>query len=121
MKQTTLLMGLLAVASIGLGLPGVAHASNLSIGVQADNLQLGIIIGPTPPPSVVVPGPVVAAPVGPPPPMVYTAPNLPYNYFVSRRSTTCTTKAADSGRAIITARGQSSVSRKCLARSSACP
>lgn len=60
------------------GGPSTAHAQSVSIGVQTNNVQLGINLGPTPPPLVVVPGPVVAAP-GPP---VYYAPNLPYNYFV---------------------------------------
>ena len=65
--------GLLALA-IGARLPAIAHAQSVSIGVQTNNVQLGINLGPTPPPLVAVPGA--------PPQSVYYAPNLPYNYFV---------------------------------------
>ena len=83
MRRTAVWAGILALAAIGIGLPGAAAAQSVSIGVQTDSLHLGINLGPTPPPLVVVPGPVVAAP-GPPTPPVYYAPNLPYNYFVYR-------------------------------------
>jgi hypothetical protein len=76
-----LLVTILCGLALGLGLPGTAHPDSFSVGVQTSNLNLGINIGPTPPPLVVVPAPVVVAP-GPPSPVVYTAPSLPYNYFV---------------------------------------
>lgn len=86
MTRAAAFAGILAVAAVGVGLPGMAHAQSVSIGVQTDSMHLGIHIGPPPPPLVVVPGPVVVAPgpPGPPPPPVYYAPNLPYNYFVYR-------------------------------------
>ena len=80
MRHSAMWAGLLALA-VGAGLAGTAHAQSVSIGVQTNNMQLGINLGPTPPPLVAVPGPVVAVP-GPPPPPVYYAPDLPYNYFV---------------------------------------
>ena len=85
MRRVLIVAGILALAAAGVGLPGRAHAASVNIGVQTDNLHLGINLGPTPPPLVVVPAPVVVAPPGPPappPPPVYTAPGLPYNYFV---------------------------------------
>jgi hypothetical protein len=85
MRRAILFASLLAVAAAGVGVPRMAHAASVNIGVQTDNLHLGIAIGPTPPPLVVVPAPVVVVPPGPPtppPPPVYTAPGLPYNYFV---------------------------------------
>jgi hypothetical protein len=87
MRWATRFASLLAipVAAAALDLAGVADAASVNVGVQTDNLNLGIAIGPTPPPLVVVPGPVVVVPPGPPappPPAVYTAPGLPYNYFV---------------------------------------
>jgi hypothetical protein len=84
MRRVILIAGLFAVAAAGLWLPASAQAASVNIGVRTDNLHLGISIGPTPPPLVVVPGP-VAAPPGPPPPPVYTAPGLPYNYFVYQK------------------------------------
>jgi hypothetical protein len=84
MRRMRLVASLFAVVAAGLWLPASAQAASVNIGVRTDNLHLGIIIGPTPPPLVVVPGPVAAAP-GPPPPPVYTAPGLPYNYFVYQK------------------------------------
>ena len=78
MKRTAMWACVVALAAASMGGSSTAHAQSVSIGVQTNNVQLGINLGPTPPPLVVVPGPVVAAP-GPP---VYYAPNLPYNYFV---------------------------------------
>ena len=86
MRQVAVLAGILAVTAAGVGLPGLAQADSVSIGVQTNNMQLGINIGPTPPPLVVVPGPAVAGPPGPPPPPVYTAPGLPYTYFVYQKA-----------------------------------
>lgn len=80
-RRTALWAGVLAVAVAATGVPAIADAQGVSIGVRTDNLHLGINLGPTPPPLVVVPGPVVAVP-GPPPPPVYYAPDLPYNYFM---------------------------------------
>ncbi len=88
MRRATLVAGILAAAAAGLVHPGLAHADNLSVGVQTSSMSLGINIGNTPPPVVAVPGPVVAVPPGrpgPPPPVVYTAPDLPYNYFVYQK------------------------------------
>ena len=82
MRKVILFASLLAVTAAGLCLPGMAQAGSVNIGVQTDNLNLGIAIGPTPPPLVVVPAPVVVAPSGPPPPPAYSATGLPYNYFV---------------------------------------
>ena len=82
MRRTALWAGILAMTAIGVRLPGAAAAQSVSIGVQTDSLHLGINLGPTPPPLVVVPGPLATAP-GPP---VYYAPNLPYNYFVYRNA-----------------------------------
>lgn len=85
MRRVSIVAGILALAAAGVGLPGMAHATSVNIGVQTDNLHLGINLGPTPPPLVAVPAPVVVAPPGPPAPPsppVYTAPGLPYNYFV---------------------------------------
>lgn len=81
MKRTVMWAGVVALAAASMGLPATAHAQSVSIGVQTNNGQLGINLGPTPPPLVVVPGPVMAVP-GPPPPPVYYAPDLPYNYFM---------------------------------------
>jgi hypothetical protein len=85
MRQVAVLAAILAVTAAGVGLPGLAQADSVSIGVQTNSMQLGINIGPTPPPLVVVPGPAVVGPPGPPPP-VYTAPGLPYNYFVYQKA-----------------------------------
>ncbi len=85
MTRSTRLAAILTVAVVCVGLAGVAQAQSVSIGVQTNNVQLGINLGPTPPPLVVVPGPVVVAPGAPAPPPVYYAPNLPYNYFVYRQ------------------------------------
>jgi len=85
MRRAIILASVLIVAVVGLGLPGLAHAQNVSIGVQTNNMQLGINLGPTPPPMVVVPAPVVVAPGVAAPPPVYYAPNLPYNYFVYQK------------------------------------
>jgi len=85
MRRAPLLVSLLGIAAVGMSLPGMAQAASVNIGVQTDSLHLGINIGQAPPPLVVVPAPVVVAPPGPPappPPPVYTAPGLPYNYFV---------------------------------------
>jgi hypothetical protein len=84
MSRTILLATLLGGMILGLGLPGTAHPDSFSLGVQTNNMSLGIQLGPAPPPLGGVPAPVVVAPgpPGPPPPVVYTAPNLPYNYFV---------------------------------------
>lgn len=73
MRRAVVLASLLAAAAACFWLPGVVRADNLSIGVQTDNVRLGIQIG-DPPPLVVVPGT-----------SVYTAPDLPYNYFVYRK------------------------------------
>jgi hypothetical protein len=81
MRRTIILASILTVAAVGMGLPGMAHAQNVSIGVQTNNMQLGINLGPTPPPMVAVPAPVVVAPGVPVPPPVYYAPNLPYHYL----------------------------------------
>jgi hypothetical protein len=81
MKRTVMWVGVVALAAASLGWPATAHAQSVSIGVQTNNVQLGINLGPTPPPLVLVPGPMVAVP-GPPPPPVYYAPGLPYNYFM---------------------------------------
>jgi hypothetical protein len=85
MRRAIILASILGVTTLGLGLPGLARADSLSVGVQTSNLKLGINIGSTPPPLVVVPGPGMAGPPGPPPPPVYTAPGLPYNYFVYQK------------------------------------
>jgi hypothetical protein len=69
-----------------LGLPEIAPAQSVNIGVQTSSVQLGINIGPQPPPMVVVPPPVMVAPGPPGPPPVYYAPNLPYNYFVYKKA-----------------------------------
>ena len=82
MTRSALLASVLTVAVAGVGLAGTAHAQSVRIGVQTSNVQLGINLGPAPPPLVVVPAPVVVAPGPPAPPPVYYAPNLPYNYFV---------------------------------------
>ncbi len=79
MRRVIFFASLLGAAAMGFGLPGPARADSLSIGVQTNNLNLGINIGPTRPPLVAVPGP-----PGPAPPVVYTAPSLPYNYFAYR-------------------------------------
>jgi hypothetical protein len=79
MRRTAVWVGILVLTAAGLGMPTGAHAQSVSIGVQTNNLQLGVNLGP-PPPLVVVPAPVAVAP-GPP---VYYAPNLPYNYFAYR-------------------------------------
>ncbi len=79
MRITAGWAGILVVAA-GIAMPAGAHAQSVSLGVQTNNLQLGINLGPTPPPLAVVPAPAVAVP-GPP---VYYAPGLPYNYFVYR-------------------------------------
>jgi hypothetical protein len=89
MRRATLLASILAVAAAALTIPGIVQADNLSVGVQTSSMNLGIHIGNTPPPVVAVPGPVVVAPPGylapPPPPAVYTARDLPYNYFVYQK------------------------------------
>ncbi len=85
MRQAILLACIFGLAGMGLVLPGTARGDNLSVGVQTSNLNLGISIGNTPPPLVVVPPPVVVGPPGPPPPPVYTAPSVPYNYFVYQK------------------------------------
>jgi hypothetical protein len=84
MRRVLLLVSLLGAVALGLGLPGSAPADSFRLGVQTKDVDLGIRIGSTPPPLVAVRAPVVVAPgpAGPPPPVVYTAPNLPYNYFV---------------------------------------
>ena len=82
MRRLLVLAALLGITALDLTASGPARADNFSIGVQTSNLNLGINIGSTPPPLVAVPGPVVT---GPPPPPVYTAPGLPYNYFVYER------------------------------------
>lgn len=82
MRQLRTLVGILTLAAVGVGPAGMVHAQSVSIGVQTNNVQLGINLGPTPPPLVVVPPPVAVAPGAPPPPPVYYAPDLPYNYFV---------------------------------------
>jgi len=82
MRRAIILAIIFGVTVVSALVPAPARADNLSIGVQTSNLNLGINIGPTPPPLMVVPGPVVA---GPPPPHVYIAPNVPYNYFVYER------------------------------------
>ncbi len=82
MRRIAVWVGIFGLAAVGLGLPIGAQAQSVSIGVQTNNLQLGINVGPTPPPLSVVPGPLVVAP-GPP---VYYAPGLPYNYFVYRNA-----------------------------------
>ena len=86
MRRAIILVSLLTVAVVGIGWPGLAHAQNVSIGVQTNNMQLGINLGPTPPPMVVVPAPVGVVPGVPAPPPVYYAPNLPYNYFVYQKA-----------------------------------
>jgi hypothetical protein len=86
MTRSAVWAGIFTVAAASVGLAGMAHAQNVSIGVQTSNLQLGINLGHAPPPVVVVPGPVVVAPGAPAPPPVYYAPNLPYNYFVFKKA-----------------------------------
>ena len=78
MRRALIAASFLGVTALGLAQAGPAGADNLSIGVQTSAVNLGIALGPTPPPLVVLPGPVVA---GPPPPPVYIAPHVPYNYF----------------------------------------
>ncbi len=78
MRRALIAASFLGVTALGLAQAGPAGADNLSIGVQSSAVNLGITLGPTPPPLVVLPGPVVA---GPPPPPVYIAPHVPYNYF----------------------------------------
>jgi len=82
MKRALILASILGLAVWGLALADFARADSLNIGVQTSSVKLGITIGATPPPLVVLPGPVVA---GPPPPPVYIAPNVPYNYFVYKK------------------------------------
>ncbi len=73
MKQDFVLVSILAIAVTGVAPPVMGQAASVNIGVQTNNLNLGINIG-GPPPLVVVPGT-----------PVYTAPSLPYNYFVYER------------------------------------
>ena len=82
MRRALIAASLLGVTALGIAQAGPAGADNLSIGVQTSTVNLGITLGPTPPPLVVVPGPVVA---GPPPPSVYLAPHMPYNYFAYKK------------------------------------
>jgi len=82
MRRTTVLSGILLLLALAAAAPGIAHAQTVNLGVQTNHMQFGVNIGPTPPPLVAVPAPVVVAPGAPPPPPVYTAPGLPYNYFV---------------------------------------
>jgi hypothetical protein len=89
MRGAIILVSVLGVVTMGAVVPGRARAANVSVGVQTSNLNLGINIDNTPPPLVAVPGPVVVAPAGPhvpPPPAVYIAPNVPYNYFVYQQA-----------------------------------
>jgi hypothetical protein len=70
MRRVLVVMSsILGFLAAGLWLPGSAPAAGVSVGVQTNNVQLGIQIG-DPPPLVVVPGT-----------PVYRAPSLPYNYF----------------------------------------
>lgn len=88
MRRVILLASVLAAATAAPTIPGIVQADSLSVGVQTSSVNLGIHIGDTPPPVVAVPGPVVVAPPGPhapPPPPVYTAPGLPYNYFMYKK------------------------------------
>jgi hypothetical protein len=88
MRRSSLLASIFAVAAASLAVPAIVHADNVSVGVQTSSVSLGIHIGNTPPPVVAVPGPVVVAVPGhpaPPPPPVYTARDLPYNYFVHKK------------------------------------
>ena len=88
MRRVLLLASLLGAVALGLGLPGSAPADSFSLGVQTESLDLGIRIGPTPPALVAVPPLGGGAPRGTPSspsPRVYTAPTLPYNYFVYQR------------------------------------
>jgi hypothetical protein len=64
----------LIIVAAGPLLTRPALAENFSIGMRTDSLSLGINIGGSPPPVVVVPH----SPV-------YMAPNLPHNYFVYHR------------------------------------
>jgi len=82
MRRALIAASLLGVTALGLAQAGPAGADNLSIGVQTSTVNLGITLGPTPPPLVVAPGTVVA---GPPPPSVYLAPHMPYNYFAYKK------------------------------------
>lgn len=70
MRHALVLASVLALAAAGVPLPALGQAASVNIGVQTNNLNLGINIG-SPPPLVVVPGT-----------PVYTVPSLPYNYFV---------------------------------------
>jgi len=81
-KRAIIFAGILGATAISFVPPGPARADSLSIGAHTSNLNLGINIGPTPPPLVVAPGPVVTGPPGPPSPPVCTAAGPPYNYFV---------------------------------------
>jgi hypothetical protein len=73
MRRLTILMGILALAAVGLLEAGPVRADSFSIGVQTDSLRLGVNIGERPPLAVVPGTP------------VYHAPSLPHNYFVYRQ------------------------------------
>ena len=73
MRRRVILASIYGIVATALLLPGLARADSLSIGVETDSMHLGLHIG-NPPPLVVVPGT-----------PVYSAPNLPYNYFVYRK------------------------------------
>ena len=47
MRRTSIVAGILAVVAAGVGLPRTAQADSVSLGVQTNNMQLGIHIGPT--------------------------------------------------------------------------
>ncbi len=80
MRRAAWLLFVLVIVVAGTSWSGTGYAQ-VSVGVQTPGVQLGIQIGPTPPPLVIVPQPVVVTP-GPPPPPVYYAPSVAYNYFV---------------------------------------
>jgi hypothetical protein len=82
MRRALILASLFGITALGLALADPARADSLSLGVQTRTVNLGIAIGATPPPLVVVPGPVFT---GPPPPPVYVAPNVPYNLFAYKK------------------------------------
>jgi hypothetical protein len=71
MRRRVVVKGILGICAASLWSPGLVRgAASVNVGVQAENVQLGIHIGDLPP-LIVVPGTVV-----------YRAPDLPYNYFV---------------------------------------
>lgn len=73
------------LAALGVVLPAVVRADSVRIGVQSGTLDLGISIGHTPPLLLALPEP-MGWPRPAPPPAVYIAPNVLYDYFVYQKT-----------------------------------